>query len=266
MNAFADALKGAGFNVENKGMQLDDLEDLKLPYMHDVLNNACVTVVNYHLLDDCRVMEKNRKPLDLELIKKKRKPVRDEDMELYNWIVEHADKCSAIEYDHYCGLGEDTLHYGMCCFVFYLEWNYLHRCWQLSHGTENTRDSIFHPLWKMPVEYLNSMLERSEYIPVLMEKRYDDLNWTTISDWNSHDWVVGQNIIESKNPDVMREYARLKEAGFGVNPKGKYFIFPKGNKKYHRKGMDVYFRRIKEQKGETYETPIEEYRSRILKY
>ena len=31
MNTFANALKGAGFNVENKYMQLDCKEDLKLP-------------------------------------------------------------------------------------------------------------------------------------------------------------------------------------------------------------------------------------------
>lgn len=266
MNAFADALKGAGFNVENKCMQLDSMEDLKLPYMHDVFDNACITVVNYHLLDDCRVVERNRKPLDLEWVKKNRKPVRDEDMVLYNWIIEHADKCYGVEYDHYNVIGEESLHYGMCCLVFYLSWNYQHRCWEIEYGSESTKDSIFHPLWKQPVEYLNSMLEVSEYIPVMVEKRYDTFDWATISDWDCQDWVCGQNIIDSKKPDVMREYARLKEAGFGVNPKGKYFIFPKGNRKFHKEGQDVYFRRIKEQKGETFDTPIEEFRSRILRY
>jgi hypothetical protein len=266
MTTFANALKGAGFNVENKCMQLDCMEDLKLPYMHDVMDSACVTIVNYDLFNDCKVIERNRKPLDIEWIKKHRKPVRDEDMELYNWIIEHADKCFGIEYDHYGKITEERLHYGMCCFVFYLSWNCQHRCWEIDYGTENTKESLFHPLWKQPIDYLNYMLENAEFIPVVVDKRQDTYDWVTISDWGNQNWVIGQNIIESKNPDVMREYSRLKEAGFGVNPKGKYFIFPKGNRKHHREGMDVYFKRIKEQKGETSRIPVEEYLDRIVRY
>lgn len=128
------------------------------------------------------------------------------------------------------------------------------------------KESLFHPLWKQPIDYLNYMLENAEFIPVVVDKRQDMQDWVTISDWDYQNWVIGKNIIESKNPDVMREYSRLKEAGFGVNPKGKYFIFPKGNRKHHRDGMDVYFKRIKEQKGETSRTPVEEYMDRIVRY
>lgn len=84
MGTFADALKDAGFDVENKGMQFDCMEDLKLPYMHDVKGNTFVTVVHYELFDDCKVVERNRKPVDLEWIKKYRKPVLNEGMVLYN--------------------------------------------------------------------------------------------------------------------------------------------------------------------------------------
>lgn len=254
MGTFADALKGVGFDVEEV-KEINDFNDLKLPYMQVENRLVPVTVVNYQLLDDCRLIERTRKPLDVEWFKKNRKPFNNNDKGIYDWVLKHADKCYMVSHDGFCGVErEGHLYYGMCCMTFYITWNKVHKCLELDYGTENTTLSLFHPLWRKPVEYLDEMVKVCDFIPICVHEGDErtDSNVAVVSDVNTSEWVWGKNIIDSDNEDVKREYQRLLDNGFRINPKGKYYIFPK-KRRYYRTGTHVYFSRIKgDRKDEAY--------------
>lgn len=223
-----DALSNAGFSVGDIEIKRDfeSFTELPLPY---VAVWRTLEGIRYWMLRDDNELERSRKPIDIDVLKSKYKPV-DFDP-IYAWVLRNSGKCNFVS----------TLNtrYGYTNFEMCIKWNpYTHQYevpW--SEGKWSVKISVAKHDGKL-IELLDRFASESTYVPVVLDSHEGGIRYAEQSDRSDQFWVRGNNILEATEKGIVAIRNQYK-----ISKYGKYVI------KKGRKGLYIVRVRDKEYIG-----------------
>lgn len=222
------ALNNAGFSVGDIEIKRDfeSFTELPLPYVVDwMLPDG----VMYWMLRDDSELERSRKPVDIDVLKSKYKPV-DFDP-IYAWVLRNSGKCAFVSVLN--------TRYGYTNFEMCIKWNpYTHQ-YEVpgSEGKWSGKVSVAKRDGNL-IELLDEFARESIYVPVVLDSYEGNIRYAEQYDRSDRLWVRGINILESTEKGIVAIRNQYK-----ISKYGKYVI------KKGRKGLYIVHVRDKVYEG-----------------
>lgn len=246
LSMFATELQKAGLDTPSeKTNRFADVSEFVLPYVGE---HSTFYDINQKLLKDANYIDSTKRPLTKDEFVKKVKIINDPIGKIiYKWVLEHLDHifvvnkgnirkkaCSFAETKDFDEKYEKDTEYGFVCLGFLIDYSKQHMTLYIDNvHNERTIDSVLNNPNVSIYDYddikkvellLNTLLEKSEYIPICLNEDASGVRMNFSSDHkDSRISSYGENILKDK--DVMN---RLKEDGFfdngtKINPNAWYF-------------------------------------------
>lgn len=143
---------------------------------------------------------------------------------VYNWVVEHLDKCYRV-----CSYDLDSkklgIAYGHCCFFVSIVWDARTKLFSLMQGSDGVHTRFYEYAHKNKyTEFLVEWIKETPWIPVLVDEAVSDDGVFLNFKWSDHYWSYGCSILESKRESIKNAVEDLEELGGSIHPNKKYVV------------------------------------------